>query len=107
MPRTRNAGHRAGFQIGAIHDRRVQFVLPLRRKHSPAPRVEQRIVFENVQHRFNGIERRAAPVEHLRARFRCRCQPGTVIRIALRPQRRPLNNARAAMHHDGPTMCLP
>jgi len=44
-------------------------------KNCPTPCVEQRIVFKNVQHGFNRIHRRAAPVQHLCPRFRSRGNP--------------------------------
>src|ERR1700722_8080785 len=97
-----DAGHRAGFEIGAVHDGRVQFVLSFRGEDRAMAGVEERIVFENIQHCLNRIESRAAAVQHLCARFSGRGEAGAIGRVALGAECHPLNDSRAAMHHDGP-----
>ncbi len=95
-------GDRAGLEVGAVHDGGVEFVFAFGRKDRAAPRVEQRIVFENVDGGLDGIERRAAAVKHFSSGFSSLGQRGAIGRVALGPQRRALNDARAAVHHDGP-----
>jgi hypothetical protein len=70
MPRARHVAHSAGLHVRAVHDGRVQLVLTIRGKIRAPSRVEERIVFQNANRGLDRIERRAAPVQHLRAGLR-------------------------------------
>ncbi len=57
-------GNRAGSHRLAVHDRGVELVGAIGGKDSAAAGIEERIVFEEFDGCFDGIERRATFIEH-------------------------------------------
>ena len=69
MPRARHTGYRSGLQVAPSMIDESSSFLPSAVNTAPLPGIEQRIVLENLDRRFNRIQRRAALVQHLRSGF--------------------------------------
>jgi len=52
-----DAGDRPGLEIRAVHDGRVEFILAFSGEYRTATGIEKRIVFEDMDGCFNGVER--------------------------------------------------
>ena len=104
MPRTRDAGNRTSAQRGAVHDGGVHFISAFAGKDRALARIEEWIVFQNVNGGFHGVECRAALVQHLGACLGRGLQAGAIALVALGAQLRALDNARASVNDESPVM---
>ena len=77
-------------------------VFPVRGKDRSARRVEVRIVLHHADGCLNRIERRASAIEHRGSSLHSLTQRLAIGLIAFRTQFRAVNDARAAVHDDGP-----
>ena len=60
MPRPLHIRNRSRHQRLTVHHCRIQLVRSIRRKDSPAPGIEVRIVLQNLDRRLDRIHRRTA-----------------------------------------------
>ncbi len=104
VARVRDIGNCAGVQSGAVHDSGVHLVAAISSKYCAAARVEKRVIFKNVDRRFDGIEGRAALVKHLCTGFDRLVEPGAILAVGFGRHLRALDDTRAAVNDDGPVM---
>jgi hypothetical protein len=56
-------------QRAAVHDCRIQFIVPVEREHGSAAGVEQRIILEHHDGARHGVQAGAAPLQYRVARI--------------------------------------
>ncbi len=104
MTRPRNPGNRASLQIRSVHDGCVHLVLAFARKHRALAGVKQWIILEDMERGLNRVHRRPTLVQNGGTGMNRPIEPRTIRLVAIRCQRRLLNDARSAMHHNRPVM---
>ncbi len=98
--------HSAGLHRPAIHDRRVEIYVPIGGNRCPLAGIEQWIVLQRFQRRFDRIQRRTAPVQHRLPGLESFRQSGAIGRVLVRRQVRPVDNPGAAVQGQRPVLFL-
>jgi len=83
IPDLGHAADRAGLQAAAIHDGRIQFVVPVEGEHRSAAGVEQGVVFEDHHRAHHGIQAGAAGLQYAIADVERLFETGTIFPLQL------------------------
>jgi hypothetical protein len=81
IARALHVGNRTGSHGLAIHDRGIELIGAIRGEDRAAARVEERIIFEQLDGGFDGVERRASLIENVGSGVKCLLEAGAVVRL--------------------------